>query len=173
MAGFLTRLATVVAILSLTLGALLVTPKSADAALWTPDVNECAFLKLVNSYRKANGVGPVSLSRSLSAAADYHSGYMARTDDVDHTLSGGSSWSQNIRDFGYPTTLAIGENVLAGRQSASGALELWKSSAPHRANMLDRSWKAIGIGRVYNKDGRYDFYWTTTFGSGSHRTIYC
>ncbi len=173
MAGFLPRLATVVAILSLTLGALLVTPKSADAALWTPDRNECAFLKLVNDYRRANGVRPVVLSRSLSAAADFHSAYMARTDDVDHTLSGGASWSQNIRNFGYPSSLGVGENVLAGRQSSSGALGLWKTSPPHRANMLDPNWKSIGIGRVYDKSGKYDFYWTTTFGTGRHRTISC
>jgi uncharacterized protein YkwD len=173
MAGFLTRIATVVAILSLTLGALLVTPKSADAALWTPDRNECAFLTLINDYRRAHGVAPVRLSRSLGAAADFHSAYMARTDDVDHTLSGGASWSSIIRDFGYPTDFGIGENVLAGRQSAGGALNLWKSSPPHNANMLDRSWKAIGIGRVYDSSGRYDFYWTTTFGTGTHRTISC
>ena len=172
MAGLLTRLATVVAILSLTLGALLVTPKSASA-LWTPDRNECAFLEEINDYRRANGRRPLVLSRSLSAAADYHSAYMARTDDVDHSLSGGASWSQNIRDFGYPSTLAVGENVLAGRQSASGALALWRSSPPHRANMLDPNWVSIGIGRVYNSAGRYDFYWTTTFGSGRHRTIEC
>ena len=172
MAGFFTRLATVVAILSLTLGTLLVTPKPASA-LWTPDRNECAFLEEINDYRRANGRRPLVLSRSLSAAADYHSAYMARTDDVDHTLSGGASWSQNIRDFGYPSSLAVGENVLAGRQSAGGALALWKSSAPHRANMLDSKWVSIGIGRVYRSDGRYDFYWTTTFGSGRHRTISC
>jgi uncharacterized protein YkwD len=83
------------------------------------------------------------------------------------------SWSQNIRNFGYPSTLGIGENVLAGRQSASGALSLWKTSPPHNANMLNKMWKAIGIGRVYDKGGQYDFYWTTTFGSGSHRTISC
>ena len=173
MAGFFSRLAMAVAIVSLTLGSLVVSPQSADAALWTPDASECAFLKLVNDYRRAHGVGPVKLSRSLSAAADYHSGYMARSDDVDHTLSGGASWSQNIRDFGYPSSLGIGENVLAGRQSAGGALTLWTTSAPHRGNMLDRSWQAIGIGRVAHMDGRYNFYWTTTFGTGSHRTISC
>jgi uncharacterized protein YkwD len=174
MAGLMTRIATIAAILSLTLGVLLVRPSTADAALWTPDANECAFLSAINLYRKSNGVPAVSLSRSLSMAADYHSQYMAySTQDVDHTLSGGLSWSQNILNFGYPAGYGMGENVLAGRSSAGGALGLWKSSPGHNANMLNPSWKAIGIGRWVNADGYYKYYWTTTFGTVRHRTISC
>jgi uncharacterized protein YkwD len=172
MAGFLARFATVVAILSIVLGVLMVKPEPA-AALWTPTSTECAFLKLINDYRRANGVGPVYLSRSLSMAADNHSYYMSRTDDVDHTLAGGLTWSQNILNYGYPEGYGMGENVLAGRSSAGGALNLWISSPPHNANMLNRSWKAIGIGREVNTNGKYDYYWTTTFGTVKHRTFEC
>ena len=115
----------------------------------------------------------MNASRSLGAAADNHSNYMAKTDDVDHSLQGGLSWSQNIYNYGYPTGQGIGENVLAGRKSASGALALWKTSPGHNANMLNPKWKTIGVGRAVNIDGRYDYYWTTTFGTTSHRTIYC
>jgi uncharacterized protein YkwD len=166
------RLAHLMLILALALGVLLQTRQSAEAGLWTPDANECAFLRDINAYRKAHGVGPLTLSRSLSMAADNHSRYMARTDDVDHTL-GSVSWWQNILNYGYPEGLAMGENVLAGRQSAGGALKLWESSAPHNQNMLSRTWRAIGIARAVNTSGTYGYYWTTTFGSGSHRTIYC
>lgn len=172
MAGFITRIATLAAILSLTLGALLVRPESADAALWTPNASECAFLSAINLYRKSNGVPAVALSRSLSMAADNHSAYMAKTDDIDHSL-GNVSWSQNILNYGYPSGYGIGENVLAGRSSAGGALTLWKSSPGHNKNMLNKSWKAIGIGREVNLKGRYDYYWTTTFGTVRHRTFSC
>jgi uncharacterized protein YkwD len=67
----------------------------------------------------------------------------------------------------------MGENVLAGRSSAGGALNLWKSSSGHNANMLNPSWKAIGIGRWVNANGYYKYYWTTTFGTLRHRTISC
>jgi uncharacterized protein YkwD len=173
MAGLMTRIATLAVILSLALGVLVVRPGTADAALWTPDANECAFLSAINLYRKSNGLPAVSLSRSLSMAADYHSAYMAKTDDVDHTLSGGASWSANILNFGYPAGYGMGENVLAGRSSAGGALNLWKTSPPHNANMLNASWKAIGIGRAVNSNGYYKYYWTTTFGTVRHRTISC
>lgn len=167
------RIAVLAAILSMALGGLPVTaPQEAQAGLWVPNSHECAFLREINAYRKANGLGALTLSRSLSAAADNHSAYMARTDDVDHTL-GKKSWSQNIYDYGYPEGKGIGENVLAGRSSAGGALTLWKTSPGHNANMLNPKWKTIGIGREVNTDGRYDYYWTTTFGTASHRTISC
>ena len=172
MSKFLSPIITIVAIFSMLFGVLLTTPSSAEAGLWRPDANECAFLNEINKYRKANGVSPLTFSRSLGMAADYHSKYMARTDDIDHTL-GSLSWSVNILDFGYPTGQALGENVLAGRQSARGALALWKSSPGHNTNMLSKTWKTIGIARAVNTDGRYGYYWTTTFGSSSHRTISC
>ena len=159
-------------VLSLVFGAFFLAPHGVEAGLWTPDVNECAFLREINAYRKANGVAPLTLSRSLSMAADNHSRYMARTDDIDHTLAA-VSWSQNILNYGYPEGQAMGENVLAGRQSARGALALWQSSPGHNQNMLSTTWKAIGIARAVNTDGRYGYYWTTTFASSSHRTIAC
>lgn len=154
------------------ISALFLTAAQPAEALWTPNANECKFLRLINDYRAAHGVAPVALSRSLSMAADNHSRYMAQTDDVDHSL-GGISWSQNILNYGYPAGYGMGENVLAGRQSAGGALNLWISSPPHNANMLNPVWKAIGIGREVNINGKYDFYWTTTFGTVRHRTISC
>jgi|SRR3954470_9571621 uncharacterized protein YkwD len=166
------RLGHSLAILVLVASVLVRSPHGAEAGLWTPDVNECAFLADINAYRKAYGLRPLSLSRTLSTAADNHSRYMARTDDIDHTL-GSLSWSANIRQYGYPSDLAIGENVLAGRQSAGGALVLWESSYAHNQNMLNANWRAIGIARAVNLDGTYRFYWTTTFGAGTDETISC
>jgi uncharacterized protein YkwD len=174
MKSFFNRVVVLAAILSLSLSGLaLSSPTPAQAGLWVPDANECAFLKEINAYRKSRGISPLTFSRSLGAAADNHSNYMAQTDDVDHSLKGGLSWSQNIYNYGYPSGQGIGENVLAGRQSASGAIALWKTSSGHNQNMLNPKWKTIGVGRAVNKDGRYDYYWTTTFGTRSHRTISC
>jgi uncharacterized protein YkwD len=135
--------------------------------------NEAKFLLLINDYRADHGVAPLVLSRSLYWAAEHHAQYMAATDDVDHTL-GSVSWQQNIRAFGYPGQW-IGENVLAGgrRSSASAALSMFVSSPSHNANMLNPLWKAIGIDREVNLDGRYDYYWATEFGSVRHRTFTC
>lgn len=135
-----------------------------------PNVNEWDFVGVINDYRAQNGVGSLQMSRSLAAAARHHAYYASRTDDVDHTL-GSKSWVDNIYDYGYPYGYHMGENILGGRQSSSGALNLWISSEGHRLNMIDPDWIRIGVGRVYYAAGDYDFYWCTTFGSVSHRTI--
>lgn len=168
-----TRLLCATAIVGMLLGGLAFTaPDGAEAGLWWPDKNECAFLSAINKYRAAHGVRPLTFSRSLGAAAENHSMYMAKTDDVDHTL-GNLSWVDNIFNYGYPRGQGMGENVLAGRQSADGALMLWKTSPGHNQNMLDPNWTTIGVGRAVNLDGRYGFYWTTIFASRSNRTISC
>jgi uncharacterized protein YkwD len=161
-----------IAVLMMVFGGLAMAPRQVEAGLWTPDANECAFLADINAYRKSKGVRALTFSRSLGMAADNHSIYMARTDDVDHTL-GNKSWNDNILDYGYPKGQAMGENVLAGRQSADGAIGLWKTSPGHNANMLDPNWTTIGIARAVNLKGRYGYYWTTTFGGKSNRTISC
>jgi uncharacterized protein YkwD len=135
------------------------------------DANEVKFLTVINEYRAAHGVAPLVLSRSLSWAADTHADYMADTDDVDHFM-GDLSWADNIWVTGYPGPW-IGENVLAGRQSAGGALALFASSPSHNRNMLNPLWKSIGIGREVNLDGKYRYYWATEFGSVRHRTVTC
>src|SRR4051794_14013242 len=98
------RLLHVLAMLAIVLSVTLHASPGAEAGLWTPDANECAFLRDINAYRKSHGVGPLTLSRSLSMAADNHSRYMGRTDDVDHTL-GTVTWAQNILNYGYPEGL--------------------------------------------------------------------
>jgi uncharacterized protein YkwD len=135
-----------------------------------PSAIEWDFVNKINAYRAQNGVGALQMSRSLAAAARHHAYYMSRSDDIDHTL-GSISWIQNIYNYGYPQGYHIGENVLAGRQSSGGALSLWTTSPAHNANMLDPDWIRIGVGRLYYAAGDYDFYWCTTFGSRSHRTI--
>ena len=172
MVNFIRNSLCALAIVAMAFGSIMVAPPKTEAGLWRPDVNECAFLADINAYRRAHGVRALTFSRSLGAAAENHSMYMARTDDVDHTL-GSISWVDNIFDYGYPTGRAMGENVLAGRQSAGGALALWKTSPGHNQNMLDPQWTTIGVGRAVNLEGKYGFYWTTTFARGSNRTISC
>ena len=39
--------------------------------------------------------------------------------------------------------------------------------------MLDGRFAAIGIGRAYDKDARYEWYWTTTFGGEADAEARC
>jgi uncharacterized protein YkwD len=134
------------------------------AAEYCPDSQEWAFLSLINDYRTQNGLPTLTLSRALGAAAEQHSRDMANENYFNHTLSDGTSWSDNIRNHGYDADTALGENIAAGRSAASDVFNLWLNSTTHRQNMLNPDFVAIGIGRASNSDSTFVWYWTTTFG---------
>ena len=132
--------------------------------------SEVAFLKLINDYRRANGRRPLAMSQSLGSAAEHHSKSMADHNYFSHTLiSQGISWSQNMTNHGYDYNTYRGENIAAGMSTAQRAFDVWKGSSAHRANMLNSTFKAIGIGRVYNSASAYGNYWTTDFGGVADR----
>jgi uncharacterized protein YkwD/uncharacterized protein YraI len=136
---------------------------SADACA---DSEEVGFLALINEYRAASGLRPLSLSSSLSSAAAYHSVDMAANGYLAHTLLDGSTVEQNMANFGYEGG-THGENIAAGTQTAAEAMQTWQGSAEHNANMLNASFGAIGIGRAYDPNSQYGWYWTTIFGDVS------
>jgi uncharacterized protein YkwD/uncharacterized protein YraI len=136
---------------------------SADACV---DDEEVGFLALINDYRAASGLRPLSLSSSLSSAAAYHSVDMATKGYLAHTLLDGTTVEQNMANFGYEGG-THGENIAAGTQTAAEAMQTWQSSAEHNTNMLNASFGAIGIGRAYDPNSQYGWYWTTIFGDVS------
>jgi uncharacterized protein YkwD len=139
---------------------------------YNPDAQECSMLRQINSFRRGSNAGELKLSRDLGAAAVHHSQDMAEKNYFDHNLKGGVSWKENIKRHGYRGS-PIGENIAAGHESASKTFTQWKNSSGHRRNMLDKSFKVIGIGRAFDKSSLYDWYWTTTFGGDVDDTVRC
>jgi uncharacterized protein YkwD len=145
----------------------------ASASRYCPDSQEAKFLSLINSYRRKNGLSSLKLSRTLGAAADHHSSDMARKNYFSHTMSGGVSWSQNIRKHGYKASSTMGENIAAGNSSAKATFDQWRRSSGHNRNMLNPNFRTIGIGRARNSNSKYGWYWTTTFGGKHDRGPSC
>jgi uncharacterized protein YkwD/uncharacterized protein YraI len=138
-------------------------PSSADACV---DSEEVAFLALINDYRAASGMRPLSVSSSLSSAAAYHSVDMATKGYLAHTLLDGTTVEQNMANFGYQGG-THGENIAAGTETAGEAMQTWQGSAEHNANMLNGNFGAVGIGRAFDASSPYGWYWTTIFGDVS------
>jgi uncharacterized protein YkwD len=90
---------------------------------------------------------------------------MAKKNYFSHKLSNGDSPEKNIERFGYTNWSSIGENIAAGHETAKAVMNAWKSSRKHDRNMRNKNFTEIGIGRAYNKNSKYGWYWTTTFGS--------
>jgi uncharacterized protein YkwD len=132
---------------------------------YSPDGEERAFLDLINTYRRQNGAGNLSLQDQLGAAADHHSRDMANKNYFSHKLANGDSAEQNIERFGYSNWSFVGENIAAGHETAKAVMDAWKSSPDHDRGMRNKDFTEIGIGRAYDKSSKYGWYWTTTFGS--------
>jgi uncharacterized protein YkwD len=149
-------------------------PSAALAATPNPvlDTEEVAFCQQVNTYRAQNGLGPVKVSVTMTRAARWMSADLATKDYFDHTDSLGRSFSTRLASFGYRGAI-VSENLAAGAATGSGALDLWRNSAPHNQNMLNAAWRYMGIGRAYGADSTYGWYWTADFGTTTDTAIAC
>ncbi|HEV2109645.1 MAG TPA: CAP domain-containing protein [Thermomicrobiales bacterium] len=164
------RLTLIALTLALTLvSALTLAPARPAAALSTGayclEPEEAAFLTLINQYRAQHGLPALATSQTVGAAAKHHSASMATGNYFNHTLlSEGIGWSDNMRAHGYTYNTYRGENIAAGHASAYATFLQWQNSPGHNANMLNPSYRVIGIGRAYSATATYGYYWTTNFG---------
>jgi uncharacterized protein YkwD len=116
-----------------------------------------AVVKLTNQMRADKGCKPLRTSERLTKAAQRHANDMAAKNYFSHTSLNGTQWYERIRAAGYHD--AAGENIAYGFATPRGVVKAWMKSPGHRRNILDCSFKAIGVG--YNGDGKY---WVQDFG---------
>jgi uncharacterized protein YkwD len=128
------------------------------------DAQESAFLTLINSYRAQNGKSALKSSASLNRAAAWHATDMGVKKYFSHTDSAGRSPSTRAQNCGYVS--GAGENIAAGTvwDTAEEAFTAWQNSSGHNANMLNGSYKVVGIARVQTPGSPYGWYWVTDFG---------
>ena len=134
------------------------------------DSEEQAFLILINNYRAQNGRSALTTSTNLSRAAAWHATDMAAKSYFSHTDSLGRSVGTRVANCdGLPQN---GENIAAGtvKDTAAEAFEMWRNSSGHNANMLNGSYRQIGIARAYNANSPYKWYWVTDFSTTTDGT---
>ena len=116
---------------------------------------QTALLAQINGYRVARGLGALRLSPALTAAANGHSGQMARMGFFSHNSANGASFSQRVARFyrsrGF-RSWTVGENLVWGGPDigAVRAFRLWLGSPMHRANLLSPRWREVGLGAVHS-----------------------
>ncbi|WP_328940712.1 CAP domain-containing protein [Streptomyces sp. NBC_00250] len=117
-------------------------------------------IALVNAERAKAGCGPLTANATLTRAAQGHSDDMAARDFFDHTNPDGDGPGERVTDAGYPWS-TYGENIAMGQSSPESVMDSWMNSPGHRANILNCSFKEIGIG-IHSEGGPY---WTQVFGA--------
>lgn len=120
---------------------------------------EAEVVALTNVQRVAHGCPALRDDSRLRAAAIGHSVDMRARDYFDHnTPAGVTPWTR-IEAQGYSDPSA--ENIARGQSTPQAVVEAWMNSAGHRANILNCSSKAIGVGVQFGPDGPW---WTQDFG---------
>jgi uncharacterized protein YkwD len=143
-----------------------VTTVAAQDGGYSPDDQELAFVDLLNQYRGSLGLASVSLNSELGAAAEYHSYDMATNNYFSHYAPDGTDPVTNINNFGY-YGLPSSENIEAGVESAQDVLVGWQNSPEHNATMTNPQFTEVGVGRYYDPNSYYGWYWTAEYGAGN------
>lgn len=145
---------------SLLVAALVAAPGvGAQTAVTDQDRLETALVKRVNAVRQARGLSKLRAAARLTRAADRHAASMATAGYFRHELlrRKSSRWvpfGTWIRTF-WPgpgaTAWGAGENLAWGAPglSARQTVRNWMRSPGHRANLLNRSWRRIGVAAVH------------------------
>lgn len=128
-----------------------------------PDTNtqvasfEQQVVDLVNEIREENGLDTLKSNWELARVARYKSQDMLDKGYFSHTSPTYGSPFTMIKNFGISYNSA-GENIAMGYSTPQAVVDGWMNSSGHRANILNSSFKQMGIG--YVKDGNY---WTQMF----------
>jgi uncharacterized protein YkwD len=136
-------------------------------------------LALLNQQRTANGLPALHEVGPLDQSAEAYSETMMEATAggavyLSHTSPDGASFSDRIAQAGYNNWTSLGENIAAGQRSPQEVVDAWMNSPGHRANILDGSFRDVGIGVAVGPGawpgGFVDpsvIWWTTDFGARS------
>jgi uncharacterized protein YkwD len=136
---------------------------------------DAALLKRINDARAAGrscgsrgnfaATAAVTWNSQLTQAADGHSQDMAARNYFSHTSADGRTMSDRINASGYRWS-TIGENIAAGQPSVDAVMDGWLASDSHCANLMNPSFKEMGVSCVPGASGsRYRTYWTMNLGA--------
>jgi uncharacterized protein YkwD len=104
---------------------------------------EQSLQQAINRARTARGIPPLRIGVRLQSAAREHSRAMARSGSFDH-----GDWYRRLRRHGVRGR-TLGETIAWGvgvEGTASAIVGMWLASPPHRATMLGRGFRRIGVG---------------------------
>jgi uncharacterized protein YkwD len=148
-------------------------PVPAEATCNLPNF-QAELLQRVNAVRAAGAscgargsfapVAALQWQAALTTAALRHSQDMATNDFFSHTGSSGSSAGQRLTAAGYAWR-TYGENIAAGYGTVQAVMDGWMSSEGHCANVMNASFREIGVACVPGGSSRYPTYWTMDLGA--------
>ena len=115
--------------------------------------DEQRILDLHNQTRAKYGLPALCVHADLTEAARSHSQDMLDRDYSSHTSPDGETVKERLERFGYTfsgySSYTYGENIYHGYGSSGGpdsCFDWWMTSSGHRANILNKDFRDVGIG---------------------------
>jgi uncharacterized protein YkwD len=127
-------------------------------------LNVAKARKLINDYRRRNGLKPLTIDAKLTEAAEAHSRDLAKWDRISHYGSDGSNPWDRVRRTGYKASLAA-ENVGTGQVTLEEVFKGWRKSPGHNKNLLLKDAQHMGIALVYDAKTEFKTFWTLVLGA--------
>lgn len=145
------------------IGALMLAPHEAEASLVT--VKTCGgdtielngpekrVLELHNIARIHRGLKALCVHPVLTKAARAHTQEMLDKDYISHNSFNGETVKERLKRFGYTSSgysyYLVGENIAlacGSKRDANDIFKWWMNDPPHRANILNKDFRQVGIG---------------------------
>lgn len=104
---------------------------------------ESRLIACTNAERTRRGLPPLEVDESLVRSARRH-----------------AAWMTNHRSLRH-TTKAVAENIAMGQRTTPDAIRAWMNSSGHRANILNRAYRKIGVAAYVTRQGT--IYWCQQF----------
>ena len=133
---------------------------SAESARWQKEDTSkfpAEVLRLVNVERARVGLQPLRFADDLAASA------LIRAREIpikfSHTRPNGSKCFTAMPQIGH----ILGENLAGGQRTPKQVVEAWMNSETHRANILNKSFRELGVVYYYQSNSKYKHYWVQHF----------
>lgn len=112
----------------------------------------------LNEIREEYRLQPLFLDFKLTRTANTRCEEMIEEEELSHKLA--------ANDFADMIALgldSVGENIGYGYSTIPAVVKAWMNSPAHKKNLLNPSWRYVGIGIVLDEIGKP--YYCTMFGS--------
>lgn len=122
------------------------TPAPAKAEKFELIAIEKLIVEQTNAQRARYGLVPLKVDVKLMKTARQHGIWMARNRSLQHSRG-------------------VAENIAMGYTSTPDVMRGWMNSSGHRANILNRSYRSLGVAAYQSAGGT--IYWCQQFRSSS------
>jgi uncharacterized protein YkwD len=138
---------------------------------------EKQLLALINKERTSRNLPALKMNAKLQAAARSHSAEMINKDYFGHNSANGESFSKRLIRFGYSqtgcTSWKAGENIAYGvglLGTPQAIMKAWMKSKSHKAIILTKAFKDVGLGRAKGEYNGTDDTFMFTLDCGKRTT---